>query len=156
MEREVRTMRSLILAILISLFLAGHVSADPYIGLYPYDYDAELFGYIDVVTCTTGQTVTTTCGDQYSLAGAVIEVPSGTITLPAAHAGMWACVKSTTAAVISIDIDDNDQWYLDGVPLSAGDQIDSPGNLDDTVCFYASTDDIWKTVHNPDIFVDGD
>ena len=129
--------------------------AGSYIELYPKAPQSKLYGPIDVVTCTDGDVVGTDCGDQYTMYGSIIEIASGTITLPTAYEGMWSCVKSTSAAVINIDVQATDAWNLDGVLLSDGDKITSPGADDDTVCFYADATPNWTTVHNPDGFIDG-
>lgn len=144
------------ISLLILLFSATAYAA-PYVTLYPQDANSHMWGPIEVVTCTNGDILGTDCGTSTNktMYGFIVEIASGTVTLPAAEVGMWGCVKSTTAAVISIDVNAADTWYLDGVALSAGDKISSPGVLDDTVCFYASDGNSWKTVHNPDEFVDG-
>ena len=87
--------------------------------------------------------------------GAVIEIASGTITLPTLEQGMWACVKATTTAVISIDLQATDTWTLDGTALTAGDKITSPGVIEDTICFYSDNDNSIRAIHNPDSFIDG-
>ena len=129
--------------------------AGSYIELYPKAPESRLFGPIEVVTCTDGDVVGTDCGDQYSMYGSMIEIANGTITLPTAYEGMWACVKSTSASVIYIDVQAADAWNLDGTTLSAGNKLASPGLDDDTVCFYSNADNYWTTVHNPDSFIDG-
>jgi hypothetical protein len=155
MEREDNLMKSVFLAIFISLFLAGSAACAPYTSQTPKSNTSELYGPIKVVTCTTGNLVGTDCGDQYTMFGSVIELVSGTITLPSALQGMWACVKATSAAAINIDVQGTDNWNLDGTALSNGDKITSDGSDDATICFYSNTDTEWTTIHNPWSFTDG-
>ena len=143
------------IALVLSLFLAGPATAGPYIDLYPKAPESRLWGPIEIVTCVDTDVVMTDCGTAYSMWGSIIEIASGTVVLPAVEVGQWSCVKATTAAVIYIDPNDNDRWKLDGVALTDGDKLESPGNIDDTVCFYGDSADGWTTVHNPDGFIDG-
>jgi len=155
MDGEVWIMKTLFFAILLSLYLAGSALSGPYIEIYPADPNSRLFGPIEVITCTDGDTVGTDCGDSYSMYGSIIEIASGTVTLPTMSEGMWACVKATSAAVISIDLQSSDHWELDGVTLADGYKISSPGVDDDTICFYSDSDNSVTTVHNPDSFTNG-
>ena len=139
----------------LALVLLATVTYASYIELLPKGAASRLFGPIEVVECTDTNTVGTDCGDSYTMYGAIIEVDTGTITLPTATEGLWACVKSTTAVKINIDVQAGDIWILDGNALDAGDKISSLALIDDTVCFYADDPNSWTTVHNPDSFYDG-
>ena len=148
-------MKAFFLVIFISLYLAGSALAGSYVELFPKENESRMFGPINVITCTDGQLVETDCGDQYAMHGSIIEVASGTISLPPVAKGMWACVKSTTAAAIHIDPNGADRWKIDGVAYADGDKASSPGIIDDTICFYGDSADGWTSVHNPDSFYDG-
>ena len=145
-----------ILTLFIVLF-ATSVFAGPYATLYPEDEQSNLWGPIEVLVCTDGDVLGTDCGtDGKSAYGFMIEIASGTVTLPNALQGMWGCVKGTTTAQIHIDVQGGDYWVLGGVILTVGNKISSDsGEIDETVCFYSSADDYWKPVHNPDGFTDG-
>lgn len=147
--------KALYLFLFIFLLIPQFVYSGSYIELYPKAAQSRLFGPIEVITCTDGDTVGTDCGDSYSMYGSIIEIASGTVTLPTMSEGMWACVKATSAAVISIDLQSSDHWELDGVALADGFKISSPGVDDDTICFYSDSDNSVTTVHNPDSFTNG-
>ena len=140
---------------ILLLFIPVYAIAGPYTTLYPEDESSHLWGPIEVVTCTDGQVLGSDCGSIHSPYGSLVEIASGTVVLPAVEQGMWACVKSTTAAAINIDPNGADRWKIDGVEFSDGDKASSPGLIDDTICFYGDSADGWTSVHNPDSFYDG-
>ena len=147
--------KSFFLVFFVSLYLAGSAFAGSYIELYPKTKDSRFFGPINVVTCTTGQTLGTDCGDEFSNWDSVVEIVSGTLTLPPVVKGAWICVKSKSAAAVSIDPYASDRFILDGTALDDGDKITSESGLDDTICFYGDSADGWTTMFNPHNFTDG-
>ena len=144
-----------LLALNLLFFAVANAIAGSYIELFPKENESRLFGPIEVITCTDGQLVGTDCGDQFSMFGSIIEIASGTVTLPPVSQGKWACAKSTTAAAIHLNPNDADRWKIDGIAYSDGDKASSPGLIDDTICFYGDSTDGWTSVHNPDSFFDG-
>ena len=144
-----------ILALFILLFTSS-VFAGPYTTLYPQDSSSHMWGPIEIITCSNGDTLSVDCGGINSPYGFMVEIASGTVTLPNAKQGMWGCVKGTSTSQIHIDVTDGDYWVLGGVVLAVGNKISSDdGDIDETICFYSSADDYWKPVHNPDGFTDG-
>jgi hypothetical protein len=110
------------------------------------------------ITCTNTNVLGTNCGSTHDLTtGFMVQIASGTVILPAVAscAGCGGCVKATTAAVIYVDPNANDRFVLDGVALADGDKLQSLGDLDDTICFYNDSAAGWTTIHNPDVFSDG-
>jgi len=113
-------------------------------------------GLASVVTCSNGQLLGTDCGSGLTLTdGFIIQIASGTVSLPPVQTGAVGCVKATGAFTVSVNPNDNDRFILDGLSLSDGDKLSSIGELDDTICFYADSSAGWTTMFNPHLFVDG-
>jgi len=106
-----------------------------------------------VITCTGGDVLGTDCGSGYDFTlGFVVQIASGTVTLPAVGTGYYGCFKATTAAAITIDPNANDRIILDGTAGADGEYITSTGTIDDTICIYADSSAGWTTMFNPDEF----
>lgn len=80
---------------------------------------------------------------------------TGTVTLPAAAAGLSTCVYSTTAAAVHVDVQAGDVIVLNGAALSAGDKITSASGAGDFVCLVASGDTNWYTLGRSGVWTDG-
>lgn len=77
-------------------------------------------------------------------------------TLPAVAAGMSVCIGNITfAQVITIDVDSLDYIILDGVALTQGNAIDSPGAATAEICFIGIDSNYWKAVGKVGTWVDG-
>lgn len=109
-----------------------------------------------VISCSDGNTLGTDCGASNDLTnGFIVQIASGTLTLPAVATGYIGCVKATSAATINIDPNASDRFILDGTALADGDKLTSAGEIDDTICFYVDSAAGWTTMFNPHSFTDG-
>jgi len=77
-------------------------------------------------------------------------------TLPPAEAGLSVLIYSQYAQVVTIDVDDGvDVIWLDGVALTAGNAIDSPGTVGDYVSLLAIDATNWLVIGKSGTWVDG-
>ena len=102
-----------------------------------------------VITCTGGDTLGADCGSSYDFTlGFIVQIASGTVTLPAVGTGYHGCFKATSAAAITIDPNASDRIILDGTAGADGEYIVSDGDIDDTICIYADGANGWTTMFN--------
>jgi len=76
-----------------------------------------------------------------------------TTTLPAAVAGMNVLLYSDDATVKTIDPNGNDHIWLNGVDLTAGVSINSPGAVGDYIVLVAFADNNWYSVGQSGVWV---
>jgi hypothetical protein len=73
---------------------------------------------------------------------------AGTHTLPPVVAGMSTCIVTTTAAEITLELDNNDTFILDGVTMSAGEAIinTTAEAAGDYICVVGTSSVIWQVL----------
>jgi hypothetical protein len=101
-------------------------------------------GHYNVTNKATGATLSDSEMD-----GWVFVTAAATITLPAVEIGQWVCVHSTTAALVSVNPNDNDRIRHSGTADSDGHQIDSNSAAGDKICLVGDSADGWTT-YNPE------
>ena len=77
--------------------------------------------------------------------------------LPGAAAGLNCCFFSTTAHVVTVDVDDDvvgDDIIYEGVTIGANDELDSAGAVGDFACFHALNATNWYVWGHAGVWVD--
>jgi len=114
-------------------------------------FTGTLTGLLSVEADSNGETVLTAeCrGSMWENTGA------NTYVLPGAAKGLNCCFMAIDANILTIDpADGTDTIYLNGATVGPGDTIESPGDVGDFICLYASDTTIWRTVGQSGTWVD--
>ena len=94
-----------------------------------------------IVSKSSGATLT-----DNEMYGVVWVTAEAIITLPAVEVGQSVCVYSTTAALVTVNPNDNDRIILDGAALSDGVAILSESAAGDFVCLIGDSAAGWTTL----------
>jgi len=103
-----------------------------------------------IVISASGTLTAAQCKGQVALVTA-----AATPKLPPVAAGASLLLYSTGANIFSVDPDDADRIRLDGVALTDGHKITSPGAAGDFVMLYADSADGWTVIGRSGAFTDG-
>jgi len=106
-----------------------------------------LHGLIEIIADDNSLSAAQCYGSANKLNGAE------TTTLPAAVAGMNVLLYSDDATVKTIDPNGNDHIWLNGVDLTAGVSINSPGAVGDYIVLVAFADNNWYSVGQSGVWV---
>jgi hypothetical protein len=116
------------------------------------DADGNSLHYHGTVTKTTAASYTigtTNVNEKYG--GVIYVTGAATITIPAVATTMSFTVITIGATAVSVDPDDADKMYLDGVLLDDGDKATNTSTTGDTlVCSYFSADGWYCMGGSPD------
>ncbi len=111
-------------------------------------------GAVDVNTETIAS-VTIAAAEAYGTWHVANYAPPQGSPMPAAVAGLNFCNYSQLAQVLTLTPSTGDTITLDDTKLDASDEVDSPGEIGNLLCFLSHIDDEWVSLGRAGGWIDG-